>query len=186
MNNKKKALLLVVLLVVLIAVLGVSFAWYQVTLNGENSLNMVSGSLNITYATKGGSISVSDAEPQSDSDGLAQTGYTFEINNTSNVASSYTIYLDDQEITGSRMNDQYVKYVLTKDSTNTISTLNLVTRNTLENGLVSRTLVEDVIPANTKYTYTLKLWMSSEADNSQMNTKFKARIRVSNTQYTEN
>ena len=184
MNNKKKIALLVVLLVVLVAVLGVSFAWYQVTLTGENSLNMVSGSLNVTYATKGGSISMENAEPCTDLEGTNLTGYSFEMNNTSDVESCYTIYLDDQQITGSRMNDQYVKYILTKDNTNTVSTLNLVDRNTLESGLVSRTLKQGSIPANTKYTFTLKLWMSSDADNSQMNTKFKARIRVSNTQCT--
>jgi hypothetical protein len=168
--------------IVLILLLSLSFAWLTLTLNGTKNVVIKAGTLAVTLTDTSEGITLTNAVPLSDTDGLATTPYTFTIANTGNITSDYTIYLDDGTLeTGeTRMADGYVKYSLTKNS-GTATTALLTTTGTNPN----RVLNTGSITAGSTDSYTLRLWIDSAADNAVMNTTFRGVIRVEATQVEE-
>jgi hypothetical protein len=168
--------------IVLILLLSLSFAWLTLTLNGTKNVVIKAGTLAVTLTDTSEGITLTNAVPLSDTDGLATTPYTFTIANTGNITSDYTIYLDDGTLeTGeTRMADGYVKYSLTKNS-GTATTALLTTTGTNPN----RVLNTGSITAGSTDSYTLRLWIDSAADNAAMNTTFRGVIRVEATQVEE-
>ena len=168
--------------IVLVLLLSLSFAWLTLTLNGTKNVVIKAGTLAVTLTDTSDGITLSNAVPLSDTDGLATTPYTFTIANTGNITSDYTIYLDDGTLeTGeTRMADGYVKYSLTKNS-GTATTALLTTIGTNPN----RVLNTGSITAGSTDSYTLRLWIDSAADNAVMNTTFRGVIRVEATQVEE-
>ncbi len=93
--------------------IGLSYAWLQLTLRGTKELTILTaGSLELELDdTMAGGISFRDAVPISNEDGLSQEGYTFTLENKGNVTSDYTIYLDDLDLAEgqNRMSDSFIK-----------------------------------------------------------------------------
>ena len=93
-RNKKQLLVIALALVLL---LGGTYAWLTLTLNGTKKVRIEAGTLSLVL-DEGNAINVEDSVPMSDIDGLATTPYTFSLQNNGNVTSKYTIYLDDASI----------------------------------------------------------------------------------------
>jgi len=100
--------------------------------------------------------------------------YHFTLENHSDVASEYTIYLDDMDLEDgeTRMNDSFVKYQLTKDGTKNMALLS--TTGTHPN----RVLDTGTISGNTTITYDLRLWIDENTGNEAMGQVVKTKIRV--------
>ena len=187
-KNKKQLLVIALALVLL---LGGTYAWLQLTLTGTKTTRIEAGTLALTLdesASEG--INVEDAVPMTDQEGLATEAYTFSVENTGNVLSEYTIYLDDEAISEEdvRMEDSIVKYSLTKNGGE--STTALVST------LTDRALTEDnLIEAGTTDTYTLRLWIKDSAVNDDVQTTkedgaiigkvFAGRLRIEASQIKE-
>lgn len=167
---------LFVIVSALVMLVGLSYAWLQLTLRGEKELTLKAGTLELTLDdSMGEGITMENAVPVSDADGLADAGYTFTLKNTGTIESSYEIYLDDLAIleTDTRMQDSFIKYQLTKDGTETALAL-LNTTGTHPN----RVLDSGTIAPNTTQTYTLKVWIDSATSNEVMGTVFKGQLRI--------
>ncbi len=165
-----------VIISAVIMAIGLSFAWLQLTLRGDKELVMTAGSLKLVLDdTMEGGINLEKAIPVQDEEGLTQVGYTFTLENTGKIDSSYEIYLDDLplEETQTRMRNDFLKYQLVKDGEEI--SLDLLST-TGENP--NRLLDKGEIGPNEKYTYTLKLWIDYDATNEVMNTIFKGQIRI--------
>ncbi len=157
--------------------IGLSYAWLQLTLRGTKELTILTaGSLELELDdTMAGGISFLDAVPISNEDGLAQEGYTFTLENKGNVTSDYTIYLDDLDLAEgqNRMSDSFIKYQLVKDGSEV--DLQLLDKiGTAPN----RVLESGTIAPKTKYTYVLKMWIDENATNEVMQTMFKGQLRI--------
>ncbi len=160
----------------IIMVIGLSYAWLQLTLRGTKELSMMADKLKLVLDdTMEGGINLEKAIPVQDEEGLKQDGYTFTIENTGKIDSSYEIYLDDLplEDVQTRMRNDFLKYQLVKDGEEI--SLDLLS-STGENP--NRLLDKGEIGPNEKYTYTLKLWIDYNATNEVMNTIFKGQIRI--------
>ncbi len=157
--------------------IGLSYAWLQLTLRGTKELTILTaGNLELELddsMTEG--ISVVNSVPVTDDMGLEQKAYTFTLENTGTVDSDYTIYLDDLELTDgqTRMKDSFIKYELVKNGER--MSLDLLST-TGEHP--NRILDKDIISAKEKYTYSLKIWIDSNATNEAMNTTFKGQLRI--------
>ena len=189
-NSKKRILLGVLIVVLLAAVLGLSYAWLHQTKYGQNSLKLEAGSLDIIYDNDANSkITLQNAVPMSDTKGLESTPYTFSIKNNGTSASNFIIYLDDLALSSgdTRISDGYLKYSLSTDENDKHASLlsSLATTTNSETNLISRTLVSDTIAKDATLNYSLRIWVSSDAPNSIMNTKFKEKIRIINTQVVQ-
>ncbi len=160
----------------IIMLVGLSYAWLQLTLRGEKELTLRAGTLELNLDdSMSEGITMADVVPISDEEGLASSGYTFTLENTGTIDSSYEIYLDDLEIPESdiRMKDNFIKYELTKNEERiSFDLLNTIGENP------KRLLDKGEIGPKEKHTYTLKLWIASTATNEVMGTIFKGQLRV--------
>ncbi len=157
--------------------LGLSYAWLQLTLRGTKELTILTaGSLELELDdTMAGGISFTEAIPISNEEGLSQEGYTFTLENKGNVTSDYTIYLDDLALAEgqNRMQDSFIKYQLVKDGSEVdLQLLNAIGENP------NRVLETGTIEPKAKYTYVLKMWIDENATNEVMETMFKGQLRI--------
>ena len=196
-DKRKKILKVSGLVALFLLVFGLSYALFTVTLNGTKKVKLKTGKLelqlldannNPIYITDQNSessyaIELDNQVPVDDETGLGAEGFTFKLKNTGNVKAKYTIYLDDValESNETRIDDQYVKYALTKNGTESTPALLSTTVTNNERELDKGTIDVD----NTTNTYTLKIWIDEEATNAAMDKVFSATLRVVGTQYVQ-
>ena len=163
------------ILIILILITGITFAWLTLVLNGTKVNRIKAGTLELTLddnASNG--IDLEYAIPQSNEQGLNNDAYTFTVRNTGNMNAEYKLFLEDEEIEGTRISDSNIKYNLVKnngeDNPKLLST-------TIEDN--KRVLDSTIIDGNSTNTYSLKLWIDSEATQEEVANKvFKARIKL--------
>ena len=175
MNNKKRSGIYVLCLL-LILIIGISYAWLQITLTGDKKNTVTVGTLSLKLDDKfGEGINIENAVPLSDESGLKTKSYKFELENNGTILSNYTIYLDDLDLEEGevRLPDKYVKYTLIKNGKESSPAL-LSTTGTNPN----RILDSGKLKVGEKNTYELKIWIDSSADNSIMAMTFLTKIRV--------
>lgn len=180
MKNKK---LMIIMLMASILLIGTTYAWLTLTLNGTKTSIIKAGTLSLVLDEENSiGINLEDLVPVRDSVGLGYEAYTFKLKNDGTLPSNYTIYLDDVKLeTGEkRMLDKYVKYSLTKDGVATTQLLTKIGENP------NRILDSGVIEKDTTHTYTLRLWIDQDADNGVMGTTFRGNLRIESSQKMEN
>ena len=188
-RNKKQLLVIALALVLL---LGGTYAWLTLTLNGTKKVRIEAGTLSLVL-DEGNAINVEDSVPMSDIDGLATTPYTFSLQNNGNVTSEYTIYLDDTSIDSAdvRFDDSALKYSLKKNEGTTITAL----LSTLKDSSDKRVLESGTIEPGVTNTYSLNLWIKDDAtnddvqetkeDNSVVGKVFAGKLRIEASQIKE-
>lgn len=177
-NIKKRSIY--VLFLLLVFIIGISYAWLQITLTGDKKNTVTVGTLSLKLDDKASEgIDIDNAVPLSDETGLKTKSYKFELENNGTIVSNYTVYLDDLELEEGkvRLPDQYVKYTLIKNGKESSPAL-LSTTGTNPN----RILDSGKLKVGEKNTYELKVWIDSNADNSIMEMTFLTKIRVEATQ----
>ncbi len=181
-RNKKIVELIVVIVFGIFLLVGGSYAWLKLSIDGSKTSNIKAGtlSLNLDESSSEG-ISLENAYPITNDEGLKTTQYKFTIKNTGDIASKYTLYLDDQEIenTAIRMADKYVKFHLTKNNKIENEKMALLT-SIGENP--NRILDTDTLEPNGINSYTLQVWMDYAADNDAQNTVFSSKLKIEATQ----
>ncbi len=180
MEKKKKLFMIgMSVLLILILVIGGTYAWFTLQLNGTKVNVLKAGTLSLILNDENSVGINSDKEvPMLDEVGETKDPYHFTLENNGELPSDYTIYLDDVELEESetRMNDSFVKYQLTKDGTKTTALLNTT-------GIhPNRILDTGTIDGNTKITYDLRLWIDENTGNEVMGTILKTKLRVVATQ----
>ena len=86
-------------LVVFLAMSGTSYAIFSSINQSEDYNGVKVGNLQITYKDESGAVSLANAFPMSDEDGLKSQAYSFSIQNTGSLATSYSVkLLDDQAV----------------------------------------------------------------------------------------
>ena len=181
-NNKKKILALALALVLLI---GGTYAWLTITLTGTKTTRIEAGTLAMEINDdESEGISITDALPMSDADGANLTPYTFKIENTGNVSSVYTIYLDTQAIDSSAneflLDSSNIKYSLTKTIKNKTDNSVISATTTIGPKLLSTVTEEgsnaakidasgkndaNPLPAGQYIEYELRLWIDENTGN---------------------
>ena len=173
-QKHKMSIFVVVSAVVML--IGLSYAWLQLTLRGTKELTLIAAGtlyLELDDSMEGG-ISISNAIPVSDAEGKEQTGYSFTLENKGKIDSNYTIYLDDLDLSEeqTRMDASFIRYSLVKDGKEESFLLSQI------NEAGNKVLDIGNINPGEKYTYNLKLWIDKDASNDVMGTAFKAQLRI--------
>ena len=164
------------LALVLVVLLGGTYAWLTLQVNGEKTNVLRAGTLSLVLDdTTSEGIKLEKAVPISDEKGKTGTEYTFTLQNKGTKAASYTIYLDDValETNETRMDDSKVKYQLTKNSKETVALLSTLSDKILDSGEIA---------GSTTNTYSLRVWIDSAAGNEVMGTILSKQLRVEATQ----
>ena len=169
MKDKNKVIgFTIAVVVLLVAIVGISYAWLTMSVSSNKKQVLRVGSLQIILSETN-SITLSDAHPMSDSDGMNQTGFEFSIINNDKISTVYSIYLDDDTIASNqtRLDDSYIKYNLTTNGTaGTTTTLD------------SRHIYTGTINSKTTDKFILRVWLNDDIDGYITGQVFKVKLRV--------
>ena len=179
MKNKKKDLVLILIVfILLIAIVGISYALLTKNIVGSsNKVIYKVGDLDVKLDDSSSKdISLTNAIPQEDSEGLGGEPYSFLLINNGTTDLKYTIYLeDDKEAKNKCGTDcelvpyKFIRYNLASDS-ESLKTSNLST--------TSNALYTGTIKSKATDKFNLRVWLSIDADNTTMNKYYFGKIKV--------
>ena len=106
--------------------------------------------------------------------GKTTTEYTFTLQNSGSTV-GYTIYLDDVALSDgeTQLEDSKVKYQLTKNGDEIVSLLSSLNNKAIDSGTIG---------TNKTNTYSLRVWIDSDAGNEVMGKILSKELRVEATQ----
>ena len=184
-NNKKKLKLYYGLLITVLCIIGVSFAWFRLYLSQTENNTIASRTcFNTTLTEDTSKISLTDAFPISDEDGLKQTPFTFTIKNNCNSYVKVYITIDStyrESTDTSYLKDNYMKVNISPEGTTTGKSVILgsQTLTDLENNRKGYIIVTTGLKANEEKSYDLRIWMDSAVTIEQgLNKNWSGKIVV--------
>ena len=187
-KNKSTLLFVALLLIVLI---GGTYAWFTLTLNGEKTTTIHAGKLSMALdeSTSNG-ISLLDTYPLTDQEGLDTEAYTFKLTNDGTIANSYTIYLDDVTTNPKKIDTTVIKYDLKKTEyteSNSVKNAQTDTLQLLSDIQSSDGIILDtgILQPNEYNEYSLQLWMDYDAGNEYQDSGFNGKLRIEGSQVPE-
>ena len=184
-KKKKKLGLYYGLLVTVICIIGVSFAWFRLYLSQTENNTIASRTcFNTTLTEDTSKISLTDAFPIIDEDGLKQTPFTFTIKNNCNSYVKVYITIDStyrESTNTSYLKDNYMKVNISPKGTTTGKSVILgsQTLTDLENNRKGYIIVSTGLKANEEKSYDLRIWMDSSVTTEQgLNKNWSGKIVV--------
>ena len=184
-DNKKKLKVYYGLLVTVLCIIGVSFAWFRLYLSQNEDNTLASRTcFNTTLTEDTSKISLTDAFPISDEDGLKQTPFTFTIKNNCNSYVKVYITIDStyrESTSTSYLKDNYMKVNVSPKGTTTGKSVILgsQTLTDLENNKKGYIIVSTGLKANEEKSYNLRIWMDSAITTEQgLNKNWSGKIVV--------
>ena len=177
-NTKKIVGIIFTVAVLVMAVVGTTYAWLQISVRGNSSQTIKIGSLSLVIHNEKNAINLKGALPVTDEMGKKNTPYTFTLENQGKSDLNYVVKLvPDLEAQAtcsgcSFMDPNDIRYEIVKDSEpSQVGAL----------GDNANTIYSGEILGYRKNEYQLKIWISSEATSTQ-NKYFYGKIEVSATQ----
>ena len=184
-KKKRKLSIYYGLLVTVICIIGVSFAWFRLYLSQTENNTIASRTcFNTTLTEDTSKISLTDAFPITDEDGLKQTPFTFTIKNNCNSYVKVYITIDStyrESTNTSYLKDNYMKVNISPKGTTTGKSVILgsQTLTDLENNRKGYILINTWLKANEEKSYDLRIWMDSAVTTEQgLNKNWSGKIVV--------
>ena len=181
-KKKKKVWIIGGLVLCLVAVIGITFAFFSTGGTQDTANTFTSGCLNIELTDASSSINLTNTYPISDVEGVDSTSYDFTIRNTCDTPTNYSINLESLNQVSNSLNADYIKVSLSSDTfDNVISKLSTNTKATpeLDGAYEAYTLYTGNLGANETKTYHLKLWIDYDATVSEAaNKTYSSKINV--------
>ena len=185
MEDKKKIKIYYGLLITLVVFMGVSYAWFRLKLTQTNS-NVIGTRtcLDATLTEETSKITLSDAFPISDEDGLKQTPFTFTLKNNCDSYVKVYITIDSKYRTSTdaaHLKDSFLKVNLSSKGTTDGSSVLLgsQTLTELEGTNKGYILVTTGLKASEEKSYDLRVWMNGETSiEDGLNKNWEGKIVV--------
>ena len=184
-KKKRKLSIYYGLLVTVICIIGVSFAWFRLYLSQTENNTIASRTcFNTTLTEDTSKISLTDAFPITDEDGLKQTPFTFTIKNNCNSYVKVYITIDStyrESTDTSYLKDNYMKVNISPKGTTASKSVILgsQTLTDLENNKKGYIIVSTGLKANEEKSYDLRIWMDSSVTTEQgLNKNWSGKIVV--------
>ena len=184
-KKKRKLSIYYGLLVTVICIIGVSFAWFRLYLSQTENNTLASRTcFNTTLTEDTSKISLTDAFPITDEDGLKQTPFTFKIKNNCNSYVKVYITIDStyrESTNTSYLKDNYMKVNISPKGTTTSQSVILAnqTLTDLENNKKGYIIVSTGLKANEEKSYDLRIWIDSSVTTEQgLNKTWSGKIVV--------
>ena len=165
--------LVLFLFIVLAVTIGGSYALFSRTFKSEKTTMITAGTFDIEFK-EGNKISIKNATPMSDAEGMTVDSYTFSIENKGTINAKYNISLEENIENGNALDKKYIKYSYRRQNGEWSEPA------LLSEGLVLE--VDKTLAASSKVNYELKMWLTEEAPNEVQGKEFNAKIVVSSVQ----
>ena len=174
---KKKISILIIGLVIVLASLGLSYAYWKMTLTGDKGNNVTSGCFNIEMINQKDEITLGSTFPITDAEGLKLKPFSFTLKNTCTIFAHY--YVNMEMLEGTTLNGKFVAVRVNNEAINTLDTYK-VASTTINTSMESRTIAEGYLGADEEVDYTVSFWMDEDAtiDDDVMNKVFKSKIVI--------
>ena len=160
--------------------MGVSYAYYMVSVSQTNKNIVKSSCLNLSISNEENVIKLEKQIPIMNEEGKKLTPYTFTINNTCNSFIAYSLNLEELE--GSTLSSKYIMTMVNgKAYVNMANMASLMsTDNYYANSVESRVLVTGSLGPNASIDYSLRLWMdeATPMTTEAMNKSFRSKVVV--------
>ena len=175
--NKKVLLVVLGVLLCLALGVGVSYAYYLVTVKQSNSNVVKSSCLSLEITNEANVIKLEKQIPIMNSEGKDLTPYTFTITNTCSSFISYSLNLEELE--GSTLASKYIMTMVNDKSYVNMSSLSS-TDKYYDSSVEARVLVTGSLGAKASVDYSLRLWMDENTPltSEAMNKSFRSKIVV--------
>jgi len=176
-SKKKKIIKLSIFIIgIFIILIGVSYAFMSVILPGTKKQIITTG--NIKLIENENAIILTNALPMYDEVGMLQTPFTFQVVNDMKTEYNYQLKLVDIT-TGERLDENLVKYGLTKEKEET--TIQHISE--LQNSIIDR----GKIAGHQTINYALRLWIDSDVidEESIRNKSLSYKISIEIQQSSE-
>ena len=177
--KRKKIYIILGAILLLIMVVGITYAFVNLTLVGEKRQVITAGTLSLQLLEDSNNLSIQNAFPIADEVGMIQDAFTFRLINNGTTSATYKLKL--VEIGTGTLSKSDVKYGFTKDGVKTIGLLyDLPSDGIIDSGTIGAS------PATIEYS--LRLWIKDTVtDNSAINGKsLSYRVDVEVGQVAEN
>ena len=174
---KKKISILIIGLIIVLASLGLSYAYWKITLMGDKGNNVTSGCFNIEMINQKDEITLGSTFPITDAEGLKLKPFSFTLKNTCTIFAHY--YVNMEMLEGTTLNNKFVAVRVNNEAINTLDTYK-VASTTINTSTESRTIAEGYLGADEEVDYTVSFWMDEDAtiDDDVMNKVFKSKIVI--------
>ena len=173
MKNKKIIILIILILISILTLIGSSYALLTKSFKSEK-LSMQVGTLKVDF-TEGNAITMDNAMPMTDENGMNTTPYTFTITNSGDVDAYYTV--SNEEELANTLDTNYLKMRLTGSDGYDSGIKRLKDLGTSTYRIVDETS----LATGKSVTYKLYLWIASDAGNDIQNKIYKSKIIVNST-----
>ena len=177
--NKKFIIILCILggLLGVSLLVGVSYAYYMVSVSQTNKNIVKSSCLNLEITNEENVIRLEKQIPIMNGEGKKLTPYTFTINNTCNSMMGYSLNLEELE--GSTLASKYIMTMVNDKNYVNMASLGS-TDNYYTNSVESRVLATGSLGPNASINYSLRLWMdeATPMTTDAMNKSFRSKVVV--------
>lgn len=187
MKNKKRLIALVAVLGIVLITAGVTYAWFSYSRSGTKENSISTGSITFHYTEGNRSITLDDAMPMTDAQGMVQNTYfdfTVESKKSSTVEIPYYITvrrstssettLDSHvkvyltKVTGEGNNEQETAAALiTNQNISKFSELGTYTNSSIQIPASEKALYTDTVPVNSSnynVKYRLRMWLDENTN----------------------
>ena len=174
---KKKISILIISLIIVLASLGLSYAYWKITLMGDKGNNVTSGCFNIEMINQKDEITLGSTFPITDAEGLKLKPFSFTLKNTCTIFAHY--YVNMEMLEGTTLNSRFVAVRVNNEAINTLDTYK-VASTTINASTESRTIAEGYLGAGDSIDYTVSFWMDEDVtiNDDVMNKVFKSKVVV--------
>ena len=180
MEQKKKYMLIGVI-GTLILLIGVSYAYWRLTLTQTGTNQIASSCFSITLTNEQNAINLQKAYPILDEEGKKLTPYTFTITNNCDTFASYSVNLEllNTVLEENRLSSGFVKVML-DENTPTVLNTNTSVEPTLDNAYEAYELATGYLDKNEEVTYNLRLWIDQDVtiEDDAMNKQLESKITI--------
>ena len=176
-TSKKIILSILGILLILSLLVGVSYAYYMVSVSQTNKNIVKSSCLNLSISNEENVIKLEKQIPIMNEEGKNLTPYTFTINNTCNSMMGYSLNLEELE--GSTLASKYIMTMVNDKIYVNMASLSS-TDNYYANSVESRVLATGSLGPNASINYSLRLWMdeATPMTTDAMNKSFRSKVVV--------
>lgn len=176
-------LIVLTALITFLIVFGTSYAFFTSRVTSNDYVITV-GNLQIDYTKTGNVVNLTNTYPMTNTEGLATTGYNFNITNNGSINARYQIRLELDS--NNTMPMEYIKLAYIKTMANSSEVDETIEPVLLSNLNATNTFIKNQIINPTKTdSYILKLWIDYSAPNDIQGKTFRAKIVIDSIQNDE-
>ena len=161
--------------ILLIIVIGASYAYLTFSVTNEKGSDVIAGVLALDFKEGNNGITIEEAVPVRDEEGMTVSPYEFSVENTGSIEVRYDLAIED-ESGENGLSYQDLKFSLQKNGGewSMPKLLSDLPKLVLDQG----TLLE----AKEKNTYALRIWIDQNASSDIAGKHFKGRLVVNGVQ----